>query len=236
MNSKQCSFPIGILGAGLGSRLKSEANTKPLALLAGKTILSRLLEKLATLNNGPITCALRDELIDGNAKSDLPRTREVAYIFVNTPSSLHTLVELIAAQPKPRTATLFLMADTILKDSDLLAFFQFLDSLSPRECAVLTTTYVDDEKPLWAHKDINNYVLDFNSTPAQEVTSGIYWLTPEAMEIAEEAVKSGTRKMRNFLQKIAQSGLPIKSFVVSKTIDVDHPLDLKKAEEFLQNE
>jgi NDP-sugar pyrophosphorylase family protein len=236
MKSTRRAFPICILGAGLGSRLKSAADAKPLALIDGKSILSRLLDKLSPLTDGPIFCALRDELLMGETKANLPKRPRLSYVFVNTPSSLHTLVELIVALPKPHTPTLFLMADTILKDSDLLAFSQFLDTLSPHECAVLTTTFVDDEKPLWVHKNAQNYVRDFNSTPAQEVTSGIYWLTPEALEIAEEAVKAGTSKMRNFLQKIAQNGLPIKSFVVSKTIDVDHPLDLKKAEEFLQNE
>lgn len=245
------SFPMAILGAGLGSRLKSESHAKPLAKLGNSTLLQRWVDLLVQSSNGSITCALREELMKDQDFERLPKAPQLQYIFVNTPSSLHTLVELIRKLEKPHVPTLFLMADTILRDSDLHAFLQFCQSLPTQTCAVLTTTYVDDEKPLWVHKSPEGLVKDFGSNqilekaqsptlgapePAQEITSGMYWLSPKAMEIAEEVLAEGTDKMRNFLQRLAKSGQPIKTFVVAKTIDVDHPLDLKKAADFLQNE
>jgi NDP-sugar pyrophosphorylase family protein len=228
------SFPIAILGAGLGSRMQSEAKSKPLAKFLGTNLLHSLLQKLLKTRGNPIICALRAEHLSQEDRNSLPDS--ASYLFVNTESSLHTLVELIRALPDRTNPALFLMADTILKTSDLLAFAKFCGQLPKSECAILTTHYVDDEKPLWVHKNAQNNIIDFNSTPSSEVTSGIYWLNSEAMDIAEEVLASGTHRMRNFLSKMAHNKMPIKSFVVSKTLDVDHPLDLKKAEEFLQND
>ncbi len=247
METRKPNFPVGILGAGLGSRLKSESHAKPLAKIGGSSLLQRWLDQLSRSSDGSILCALREELLKDEDFQNLPKSPFLNYLFVNTPSSLHTLVELIRALKKPTVPTLFLMADTILKDQDLQNFVNFCQKLPHDQCAVLTTTYVDDEKPLWVHRSAAGLVTDFASSPnpeetsslsqpAQEITSGLYWLNPKAMEIAEEVLAEGTDKMRNFLKRLATGGTPIKTFVVAKTIDVDHPLDLKKAADFLQNE
>jgi NDP-sugar pyrophosphorylase family protein len=232
--TNQRQFTIAILGAGLGSRMQAEAKSKPLAKLFGTSLLHSLLQKISKTSGGPIICALRAEHLSQEDRDSLPTSAR--YLFVNTESSLHTLVELIRALPERSKPVLFLMADTILKTSDLLAFANFCQQLPERECAILTTSFVDDEKPLWVHKNAQNYITNFNSISSGEVTSGIYWLNRDAMNVAEEVLASGTHRMRNFLSRMAQRGMPIKSFVVSKTLDVDHPLDLKKAEEFLQND
>jgi hypothetical protein len=56
------------------------------------------------------------------------------------------------------------------------------------------------------------------------------------MEIAKELTQKGIQKMRNFLAELTSQGIPIKTFVVSKTIDVDHPSDLDKAAAFMQGD
>ena len=66
------------------------------------------------------------------------------------------------------------------------------------------------------------------------VTSGMYFLNAKARKIALTELAQGTHKMRNFLKNLQVSGVPIKTFVVQKTIDVDHPSDLEKAEQFLR--
>jgi len=226
----------GILGAGLGSRLQSRAKAKPLAPIGGGTLLGLLVARMKQAGLSPLYCALRDELLTAQDRASLPSETNLHYCFVNTESSLHTLVELIRGMGKAKGPALFSMADTVLKGEDLRAFVAFCHSLAEQECAVLVTGFVDDEKPLWAHVAASGYVEKFSSEPARYVTSGLYYLTPQAMEIAEEVLESGTHKMRNFLSALAGKSIPIKSFVVSKTIDVDHPSDLQKAAEFLQSD
>lgn len=127
------------------------------------------------------------------------------------------------------------MVDTILKPEDLKNFLGFCRSLDPGDCAVLVTPFVDDEKPLWVQVNAKGFVERFDSAQGQFVTSGMYFLAPRALERAAPMIAQGTHKMRNFLSKLVEDGIPIKTFVVAKTIDVDHPSDLNQAEEFLRS-
>lgn len=225
-------FQIGILAAGLGSRMQERSKAKPLANLAGQSILARLTSEFFALGATQITCALRDELLNSEDRESLPKN--ISYLFVNTDSSLHTLQELINGQGSATSRTLFSMVDTIMHRNDLEKFLQFCSNLPINECALLVTSHVDDEKPLWVAVNDQGYVTQFSATQGNFITSGMYLLTPEAMEIAEELVKSGVHKMRNFLSHLAERNIPIKTFVVKKTIDVDHPSDLDQAESFLR--
>lgn len=226
----QKTFPIGILGAGLGSRMQSEAKAKPLAKLGNETLLSHLIRTLHLLNPKSIDCALRDELLSDDERKNLPKGPH--YHFVNTDSSLHTLNELILRMNQ-QEAVLFTMADTIIQQKDLNAFGEFCSKLD-KECAILVTPFVDDEKPLWIQCDSRGYVTKIGGETGQFVTSGMYFLSPEAMQLAPKCVGIGMEKMRNFLAYLLENQVSIKIFVVSKTIDVDHPSDLEKAKDFLQ--
>jgi hypothetical protein len=128
------------------------------------------------------------------------------------------------------------MADTVLRQRDLNAFVDFCRNLPADACGLLVTPYVDDEKPLWVEVDEGGMVQRFGSQSSGLVTSGMYFLQPQAMEIAEEMLASGTQKMRGFLAGLGDRKIPIKTFVVSKTIDVDHPSDLEKAAAFLHSD
>jgi NDP-sugar pyrophosphorylase family protein len=231
----QAPLRLGILGAGLGSRLQSVAQAKPLAALGGISLLERLIAAFRAEGTSEIHCALRAELIPAKARETLPA--EAHYHFMNTESSLHTLAALVAGMRPARDETiLFSMADTVLRTADLRAFVAFCADLAPGECAVLCTTYVDDEKPLWVEIDDRGYAKKFGGDRSGLVTSGMYVLSSGAMAIAKENVAAGQAKMRNFLADLAARHVPIKTFVVSQTIDVDHPSDLEKAEAFLRSD
>lgn len=227
-------YRVGILGAGLGSRLRTAAGAKPLAKLGTQTLLELLLRRFQQAGAPQIACALRAELISGETRQTLPRVPGLDYLFVNTESSLHTLAQLIRHFDQKPGPVLFTMADTVMLPDDFERFLSFCNRLGTNENAVLLTEFVDDEKPLWAHLDAQGQVVRFNAVPAGHVTSGMYFLQPEAMKLALKLVDDGAEKMRNFLAKLAEEGSPIKSFVVRKTIDVDHPSDLEKAALFLQ--
>lgn len=225
---------VGILGAGLGSRLQSRSKAKPLAPVAGATLLQHLVNRLRAEGVEEITCALREELLSAEDRQGLPQAPGLEYIFVNTESSLHTLGALVERMGTEKGPAVFTMADTVLYPADLRNFLSVATSLTPNECAVLATTFVDDEKPLWVHLDERGYSLRFGGDSGDCVTSGVYALNAQAMDIAMESITAGTTKMRNFLAALASQGVPVKTVVVAKTIDVDHPSDLDKAEEFFR--
>jgi len=225
---------VGILAAALGSRLQARSKAKPLAPLAGSTLLQHLINRLRSAGVAEITCALREELLTEADRAALPRAPGLRYLFVNTESSLHTLGALIEAMEPSRGPAVFTMADTVLFPADLQKFLAEAAALAPNECAVLATTFVDDEKPLWVKVDERGYSRRFGGESGDCVTSGMYALNPQAMEIALENIAAGTSKMRNFLANLAEQHVPVKTVVVAKTIDVDHPSDLDKAEEFFR--
>lgn len=227
------TFAAGILGAGLGSRMQSVSSCKPLTKVAGETLLGRTARLLLEAGANPVVCALRDELVPPTARDDLPSGPR--YIFVNTESSLHTLAEVLRALPKPwPNHVFFTMADTVLAPHDFQAYLRFCRQLNPGECGILATRFIDDEKPLYVHQDPSGRVQRFGGSEASGiVTSGMYYLSSEALALVEPEVARGTHKMRNFLGLLAERQVPIKSFVVEKTIDVDHPLDLAQAEALL---
>jgi NDP-sugar pyrophosphorylase family protein len=228
-------FRVGILGAGLGSRLNSSAGAKPLApVLGGRSLLELLVSRLRKSGVNTISCALRAEQFNAELRSLLPQAPGLTYLFADTESSLHTLAELIKKLEAAKGPALFMMADTVMLPDDFTRFLAFCGALPEGANAVLVTPHVDDEKPLWVDVDAAGLVTRFGSEKGAYVTSGMYFLSPAAMKIALEEVAAGTHKMRNFLSKMAERKLPINSFVVAKTIDVDHPSDLQKAAEFLQ--
>lgn len=223
---------VAVLGAGLGSRMQGLAKAKPLARIAGKTLVDRLQNQFLALGAGEILFALREELLGPADKQTLPPQSQ--YLFVNTESSLHTLADLVAALGASRGPVLFSMVDTILRDSDLAGFWKFCAHLPAGESALLVTPFVEDEKPLWVQVDDEGYVKKFGAEGAHLVTSGMYFLSPAAMALAPQCTGQGMQKMRNFLAALVEQRLPIKTFVVEKTIDVDHPSDLESAEHFLR--
>lgn len=222
----------GILGAGLGSRLKTSAGAKPLApVFEGKSLLELLLQRFRRSGIDEITCALRAELVPAPLRAELPAGPR--YLFVDTESSLHTLAELVKSLGA-EGPVLFSMADTVMLPDDFARFTQACAALPEGSCSVLVTPFVEDEKPLWVNVDPDGRVTRFGGDSGPYVTSGMYFLSPAAMNMALEEVDRGTHKMRNFLSKLAEAGIPINSFVVTKTIDVDHPSDLENAARFLQ--
>jgi CTP:molybdopterin cytidylyltransferase MocA len=227
-------FPVGILGAGLGSRLNSGSGAKPLApLFEGQSLLALLLERLSQSGVQRILCALRAAQFAGDRKFLLPQAPGLSYLFADTASSLHTLAALITKLGPETASVLFMMADTVMLPDDFARFLAYCSALPLGANAVLVTPFVDDEKPLWVDVDAEGQVTRFGAEKGAFVTSGMYFLSPAAMKIALHEVAAGTHKMRNFLSKLAELGLPINSFVVAKTIDVDHPSDLEKAAQFL---
>jgi CTP:molybdopterin cytidylyltransferase MocA len=227
------NFPVGILGAGLGSRMASKAKAKPLALLKGETILSRLLGQLERAGAKPIYCALRDELLTEEDRRQLPKQESIHYCFVNTPSSLHTLIALAREMKTMDQPILFLMADSVLLDEDLEKFVTYCRSLPPHLGALLVTPHVDDEKPLWVSANQDSFAHGIGKEKGQFVTSGAYWLTPAMLTAASAFAQEGGERMRALLQRFESAGLPLKLFVVAKTLDIDHPSDLEAAATFL---
>ncbi len=226
-----------ILAAGEGSRLKSICEFKPMIPICGTPLVERVMERLLSLGVEQIVVAFNSHEKKMNWEL-LPSFKrpEVKIIFVDTPSSMHTLYEVLKElKPNKDDHILASMVDTIIKEKDFLNYFKSLESLQSNESCLLVTPFIDDEKPLTVKLNKQNIIEGFNCPieAGTVVTSGMYGLSGAIFSHLEKELAGGTHKMRNFLASLIPVGHTLKGFVVEKTLDIDRPEDVKVAEDFL---
>jgi NDP-sugar pyrophosphorylase family protein len=229
---------VGILAAGEGTRLQSVAPFKPLIRVGGIPLIERTLQMVAGEDVEKITIIF-NELEKEMDLSQIPalRDRRVNYFFKSTPSSLHSLYEVMQRSTVAEDEhILFSMVDSILKPQDYFAFAKYCNSLGKGENAVLTTSYIEDEKPLTLSlEEGSDRVLQFQIPldQARLITSGMYCFSGSALKYMQKCIDDGVMKMRNFLTFLVESGVTVRSFEVEKTLDIDRPEDIISAEKFL---
>ena len=98
--------------------------------------------------------------------------------------------------------------------------------------ALALTAFVDDEKPLWADLGPDGRVtaLGADARTRRYATCGLYYLTAAVARAMPPAQAHG--RLREYLQSlVAQSA--VAGVVLSKTLDVDRPEDVRQAESFV---
>ncbi len=228
---------VGILAAGEGSRLKSVAPFKPLIKVGNIPLLERTLAMVKRVRPEKITIIF-NELEREMDFSLLPSLNEknITYFFKTTPSSLHSLYEVmrrsnIAADQH----IIFSMVDSILRPEDFDYFAKKCQQLAVGESAVMTTSYIEDEKPLTLQVDTQQRVVAFQ-TPLEEstlITSGMYCFAGSSIDLMQKCIDEGVMKMRNFLTRLVEQGNVVRSIEVKKSLDIDRPEDIVSAERFL---
>jgi NDP-sugar pyrophosphorylase family protein len=66
------------------------------------------------------------------------------------------------------------------------------------------------------------------------VTAGFYYFKPDIFALIDDARVKGLRALRQFLVLLTESDFSLYGIPVLKTIDVDYPEDIKRAERFLR--
>jgi NDP-sugar pyrophosphorylase family protein len=229
-----------ILAGGEGSRLTGLTSFKPLLKINGIPLLEYQLKRLLIVTSQKCTVLLNEKGQKENLNC-VPSlaNNQVHYFFKSPPSSLHSLYEVSKKTSVKSADHLFItMVDTIIKEEDFKKFTDFCKTLPTNQSAVLTTSYIEDEKPLTVEVDQNNNITKFQIpvNDARLITSGMYYLSGTLLNSLERCLAEGTSKMRNFLAWAIVNGHPIKSFEVEKTLDIDRPEDLTSAMDFLSHD
>lgn len=227
-----------ILAGGEGSRLSAGGVPvpKPLVEVAGKPQILRLLETFAALGCDSLTCAVRADFPAVARFLDGQRFRApFRVIECRTPSSLHTLVEGLAAAPGG--PVFCSMVDTVMPVDDWRVVYR-ASAARLKEGADLVlavTPYVDDESPVYVARQSGGDVTGVSDQPIAPpcITGGVYGLSPAAREAAREAVTRGVHKMRAFLKALVADGRRVAGVEVARIIDIDRPSDLATANAWL---
>lgn len=235
-----------ILAGGEGSRLAADGVGTPKATVAvaGRPRMLRLVDTLGALGCSTITCMLRNAavsafpVIDAAIAAAAGHGPPVSLFACHTPSSLHTLVDGLAHVPPG--AVFCTMVDTVMREADWRTVFGAAGAgLEAGADAVLVVTpYVDDDRPLWVHRDTSGAARIVGDTPVEPpcVTGGVYAFGPRARREAARARRQGASRMRGFLAQLVSDGYRVATVEVQRIVDVDRRRDLDAANAWLGTE
>lgn len=223
-----------ILAGGEGSRLVADGITAPKALvpIGGVPQLVRLARKFETLGCDSLTCLVREGVNLDPVADDLALRRIPCIVKAcHTPSSLHTLVEGLAAIPDgPVFCT---MVDTVMPSADWSSLYRSVERLltTGADAVLAVTPFVDDERPLFAAVDHDGRVVGIGDRPTQPalVTGGVYGFSDRARTVAQAAVNASVERMRTFLRALVLTGHDVRAVEIAKIIDLDRRRDLELA-------
>jgi NDP-sugar pyrophosphorylase family protein len=228
---------MGIIAAGTGDRFAQRGviTPKPLIPVNGKPLLMRVIEAGAQLNIKSIACIVNDlnPSVAGFLRSGhWPVPVEI--VVKTTPSSMESL---FCLAPLLSDTPFFLFTvDVVCVQKDLVDFARKARALKDSKGALALTSFVDDEKPLWAAMNGSNRITALGDAArgSRFVTAGFYYFSPDIFAEIDASRRKKFSALRQFLNHLVDEGYPIHGVPVPKTIDVDHPEDIEKAEEYLK--
>lgn len=229
-----------IIAAGQGTRLAAGGviTPKPLVAINGEPMIARVIRMAAKSGASSVACIINDQTADvAEFLDDQAWPVALETVVRTTPDSMESLFHLA---PLLRDEP-FLMftVDAIFEFSTLVTFLSQSRTLVqrfPKARGVLALTdFVDDEKPLWALTDANRQIIALGDAAktSPTITAGFYYFDPSIFEMVATARNRKLSALRQFLGLLIESDFPLYGAMSAKTVDVDYPEDIAKAEAFL---
>lgn len=226
----------GIIAAGLGSRLAAgnPGLLKPLVPVAGKPLCHWIVASLRRAGIERIT------VLHNCAGWPVRRSLEAAFpeirwtfLQADTASSWESfrLVSSVMAGSAP--SFLLSTADALVPPEETGSFSRRA-AASGAAAGLALTSFVDDEKPLYADIDADHVVTALGEKCAAKkyVTCGLYYMTADVAKNMPEGHKFPS--LRRYLASLVEAGTRVTGLPLSKTLDVDRPEDVAQAEGFLK--
>jgi NDP-sugar pyrophosphorylase family protein len=226
-----------ILSAGEGTRLRDAGWTvpKPMLPVGGMPLLHRLLRLLDTCGIETVHCILRSDSAEAaRSVANLGLRRRPHFVIHDTPSSLHSffaLSEFLHDQP----GFLLTTVDSIVPADQFQVYVQACRADTVSTGVLACTSFVEDERPLWARVEAGNRIVNLGPTQqgAAWVTGGFYALRADALESLEEARRRGLSRLRNYLSLLLEQNKVLTAYHFPKIVDVDDAADVAEAEKLL---
>lgn len=227
-----------IIAAGEGSRLKSHsAMIKPLILIAAKPLIYWVVVGLRSAGCKDIVVLTntRGGAVGPYLSAAFPDVN-FEFMTADTASSFESF-RLVCKRIATATDGGFVVStvDALIRPDDIARFIAECRTANA-DAGLALTTFVDDEKPLWADVDGAGRVtaLGEKATAKSAVTCGLYYMTRKAATAIPNAERHS--RLRDYLQELVASGEVVMGVTLSKSLDVDRPEDLAAAETFLTTE
>ncbi len=226
----------GIIAAGVGERIRAGgiATPKPLLKVGGMTLISRTITAARRAGATEVACIVNAEtnlVFDYLQSTDFGI--EVKVIQKSTQSSAESFVCL---KPLLQGSPFILFTVDSVFDPACLNALVTAGSASTVDGALALTTFINDEKPLFARVDESWRITRLGSQAAGSpyVTAGIYFFSPLVYELINVSDLEQLSAFRQLLQMLLSRGFRFRGYLVPMAIDVDRPEDITEAEEFLR--
>lgn len=225
-----------IIAAGIGERLTLGGieTPKPLVPVGGRPLIERIIRAAANLGMSSVACIVNDvkpDVAEFLQSTVWPIPLELK--IKTTPSSMESL---FCLEPFLRDEPFLLFTvDVVFGIATVEDFLSGAKKLSEAAGVLALTDYVDDEKPLWVRLDENSKIsaMGESAKGSRYVTAGFYYFEPSIFSLIEPARQLNLTALRQFLGLLISEGYDLHGLPVAKTIDVDYPEDIEKAESFL---
>lgn len=224
-----------VIAAGDGSRLAAShpGLVKPLVPVAGKPLCHWVADGLRQ-------AGVRDVTILFNSRGRAARASlskafpDLSWTFLeaDTASSWESFRLVSRKAAAQSEAFVVSTVDSLIPASQTARFIEAC-AASKAPAGLALTSFVDDEKPLWADVDEKGFISALGPGASKKalVTSGLYYLTAGVAGRMPEAAAYSS--LRGYWGGLLDSGEKILGVTLSKTIDVDRPEDIGAAERFL---
>lgn len=223
-----------IIAAGEGSRLRHSHPSliKPLVPVAGRPLCHWVTASLCSAGAREITVLFNSR--GSPARQSLEETfPQVRWTFLQEDTASSWESFRLVSQSLSQTGPDFLVStvDCLIPPAETERFVR-LACAAGAPAALALTSFVDDEKPLWADlADGRVRALGDSTGKRRHVTAGLYYLTSRLA--AGMPKPEAHASLRAYLGSLVETH-PIAGIPLSKTLDVDRPEDIVQAEAFVQ--
>lgn len=223
-----------IIAAGEGSRLAAAVPglPKPLIPVAGRPLAHWVVDGLHAAGAAAVTVLTnsRGAAVAPDLAKAFPGLTFDA-VTADTASSFESFRLVSLRLAATEEAFLVSTTDALISPADVSRFWRECRDTTA-EIGLALTSFVDDEKPLWADLADDGRISGLGAAAREKtaVTCGLYYMTRAAANRLPAA--DSHRRLRDFLASQAASGR-VHGVLLSKTLDVDRPEDLAAAETFL---
>jgi NDP-sugar pyrophosphorylase family protein len=227
----------GIIAAGKGERILGRGISipKPLIPIGGEPLIARVIRAATHVKVTSIACIVNDlnpAIADYLRSHSWPVPLElVTKTTTSSMESLFSLAPFLSDAP-----FLLLTVDAVFRFKTLERFLAKARGMKDAQGVLALTRFIDDEKPLWVRVDAHQKIVVIGEAarPSRYVTAGFYYFSPDIFTMTHAAKAKRLNALRQFLGFLMESDFPLYGIPVSKTVDVDYPEDIEKAEKFLR--
>jgi NDP-sugar pyrophosphorylase family protein len=225
----------GIIAAGQGDRLIQGGIfvPKPLVTIGGEPLIARTIRAANHVGVTSIACIVNDfnpAVAEYLRSTSWPVPLEL--VVKTTASSMESLFSLA---PLLNNGPFLLFTVDAVFEFGVLRRFLTKARRRGGDGVLAVTRFVDDEKPLWVKLDKGQRIvaLGDEARPGRYVTAGFYYFRPEVFSLIDAARARRLSALRQFLGLFLENRLSLYGVPVSKTVDVDTPEDIEKANKYL---